>query len=119
MRIVIFVLLLCSQLAFSQDLVIGIKDSKPFVDSTQTINGDADTPSQKGISVELWELIAKYRGWSYTYKQYQSIDDLIAATETGEVDVAVSPISSSISRAGRRSVTASRTWVVSTMTTWT
>lgn len=71
-------------------ITVGIKNSKPFVD---TVAVEENGVTGKGIAIELWELMAKQHEIKYRYKTYQTIDDLVKATNAGEVDVAVAPIS--------------------------
>jgi len=87
-NIVLVLTIFLTHTAFANTVVVGIKDSKPFVDVT-ALSDDTG----KGISLELWEILADQQDIEYTYKQYQTIDDLIAATQSGEIDVAVAPIS--------------------------
>ena len=89
MRIVFILLLLVSQFAQAEQIVVGIKDSKPFVN----IAAIAEKTPGKGITVDLWEILAEQNNIEYEFRQYQSIDDLIRATKSGDIDIAVAPIS--------------------------
>ncbi len=62
-------------------LIVGTKVTEPFV--LRRPDG-----SWEGISIELWENIARELGWTYEYRQYE-LTDVIEATQSGAVDVAV------------------------------
>ena len=64
-------------------LQVGIAGSEPFV----------FTDSNKGISIEVWEQIAKKKLWKYEYEHYNSVDDALFALKKGNIDVVVGPIS--------------------------
>lgn len=68
-------------------LIVGVAGSEPFI-----INkGNDDDLS--GIAIELWEDLAKDKDWNYRYKTYNSVNDALNATENGELDLVVGPIS--------------------------
>tara|TARA_R110002124_G_scaffold63350_43_gene173550 strand:- start:15831 stop:17012 length:1182 start_codon:yes stop_codon:yes gene_type:complete len=52
-----------------------------------------------GMAVELWEEIASGLGYASTYVDYPTIGGLIAASEAGQIDIAVSNISITEERA--------------------
>jgi ABC-type amino acid transport substrate-binding protein len=66
-------------------LTIGIKITPPFIMK-------AENGGYTGLSIELWERIAKQIDRSYTFKEYSFID-LLEATENGEVDLSINPFS--------------------------
>jgi ABC-type amino acid transport substrate-binding protein len=79
------VLLLCLlallQPVAARELRVGTKLTEPFVLR-------AADEEWGGISIELWERIAADQGWTFTYREL-SLDELLAQTEAGSLDVAV------------------------------
>jgi ABC-type amino acid transport substrate-binding protein len=65
-------------------LTIGVYESPPFI---MQVEGQ-----YTGLSVDIWEQIAIERGYSYEYKNYQSLSDLIEAISTTEVDLSINPL---------------------------
>ncbi|KHE93291.1 MAG: transporter substrate-binding domain-containing protein [Candidatus Scalindua rubra] len=64
----------------TETLRVGIAGSKPFVfDESKT-----------GISLDIWEKIAKKKSWSYEYVSFKNVND---ALSKGNVDLVVGPIS--------------------------
>jgi ABC-type amino acid transport substrate-binding protein len=45
-----------------------------------------DDGSWEGIAVELWQNVARERGWRYELREYDSIAALLRAVEAAEVD---------------------------------
>lgn len=97
--VLVWLLLLCSSHAVAQTpdevpaqdasdstatLSVGVYESPPFV-----IVDENDR--FQGLAIDLWERIADERGWSFDYQNY-SRDELLAATQQGDVDVAVGAI---------------------------
>lgn len=79
---------------YSNDkMVVGIKDSQPFVNVINLSESE-----NRGISIELWEKVAKYNNIDYVYKRYSTVDELINASQTGEIDIGVAPISITANR---------------------
>ncbi|WP_116133695.1 transporter substrate-binding domain-containing protein [Tropicimonas sp. IMCC34043] len=70
---------------------VGIIDSPPFV-----MNATTD-PS--GIAIELWESVAKDRGYEFNYIVYPSIREILRATRASEIDVAVADMTITRERA--------------------
>jgi ABC-type amino acid transport substrate-binding protein len=66
----------------TQPLLVGVFDAPPF--SMQNADG-----SWEGLSVELWEAVARERGWAYELREYDSLALLLQAVEAG--DVAATP----------------------------
>jgi ABC-type amino acid transport substrate-binding protein len=51
-----------------------------------------DTGGYTGLSIELWERVAKQLNLSYEYKEYNFFE-LLEATEKGQVDLTINPFS--------------------------
>ncbi len=70
-----------SSSAGDRTLVVGTKVTEPFVmrDATGT---------WRGISIELWENIARETGWTFEYRELE-LTPLIEATRDGSIDAAV------------------------------
>ena len=94
-------LVLASGPALAQDstplngkaVTVGVYTSPPFVTAT----GDGFG----GIAIELWEHVAARLGLATTFREFTTIRDLIAAAEHGDIDVAVTNLSITQSRALR------------------
>lgn len=70
-------------------LKIGIKNTPPFT----IIQNQGNNPIYKGISVELWELIAdelKITKEEYEFVQYDLVQ-LLSSVENGEIDLCINP----------------------------
>ncbi len=67
----------------SYTLSVGIAGSEPFVFAE----------SKSGISIEIWEQIAKKMSWKYDYTSFKNVDDALLALNQGDIDVVVGPIS--------------------------
>ena len=98
MRIRIRVLLmacLCAWMASASaaPLTVAVKASPPF--SFQ--NGDR----WDGVSVELWEQVAKNAGYEYRFRPYKTVADMLTAVELGQADVAIGAISVTADRERR------------------
>nr|WP_294523708.1 transporter substrate-binding domain-containing protein [uncultured Rhodopila sp.] len=69
----------------SRDVIIGIKEAPPFVikapDGTWT-----------GISIELWTRIAEKLGLRTTFREYQTVPDLLRATADGTLGASIAAI---------------------------
>ena len=87
-------LLFVSCLTFSQEkkLVVGIKDAPPFV--------IVDENGISGVSIELWDIIAKDLGLEYEFKEY-SLTDLLQRIEDGTVDLSINPLTVTAGRLER------------------
>lgn len=77
----------------SEPLNVGIYVNPPFVMKT----GEKFT----GMAVELWEDLAAKLDRQYHYVEFQTLHDLVAATASGKVDVAVTNMTINQSRAER------------------
>ena len=64
----------------TQTLRVGVFDAPPF--SMKNEEGDWE-----GLSVELWESIARHQGWAYELREYDSLALLLKGVQAGEVDV--------------------------------
>lgn len=85
-------LLLVSVLEANTDktnLKVGFEVMPPFIIKT--------SKSYIGVSVELWDKVADSLNVSFTYVEYE-LSDLLKAVETGEVDIAISPLTVTSSR---------------------
>lgn len=72
---------------FSQNdsvLTVGVKSSPPFIIANEAA-------SYTGLSIDLWETVSDRLGLNYRYKEYD-LSGLLQALESGEVDVAISPL---------------------------
>ncbi|MDG2422726.1 MAG: transporter substrate-binding domain-containing protein [Phycisphaerales bacterium] len=78
-----------SQSSDKKILRVGVAEEPPF---TILNNGE-----WSGISVELWEMVAKSLGWKWQYESY-SLSELLAKVEAREVDVAVGDITRTSAR---------------------
>jgi ABC-type amino acid transport substrate-binding protein len=82
----VLLLALLAPAARAQDaLVVGIKETPPFV-----IRGEGDTWT--GISIELWERAAKRLGRTFTYRE-TDLAGLLRGVEDGSLDAAVAALS--------------------------
>jgi len=63
----------------TQPLVVGVLDAPPF--SMKRADG-----SWEGIAIELWQAVARERGWEYELREYDSLGSLLRAVEAGDVD---------------------------------
>lgn len=73
-------------------LTVGTNSAPPlmFLD-------DRDRP-QAGYSLELWQIIANELEVSYQWRTFKTVPSLLAAVETGEVDVAIAAITATAER---------------------
>ncbi len=67
----------------SRKLVIGLKESPPFVVQEQD--------DYKGVCLDLWAEIANELGYEYTFKSY-NLEGLLEAVEKKEVDLSINPL---------------------------
>ncbi|NYT24860.1 transporter substrate-binding domain-containing protein [Alcaligenaceae bacterium] len=78
-------------------LVIGVHVDPPFV-----MKGGE---GYEGVAIDLWESLPLSGTTPYRYTEYESLRDLLRATENGSVDVAVTNIIINQSRAHRMDLT--------------
>lgn len=64
---------------------VGVAGTPPFVEYNPKID------KYQGISIDLWESIAKEKGWNYNYKHYETTEGLLRATHKGMVNVGIGP----------------------------
>ena len=74
-----------TEAAPARSVEVGLFVSPPFV--MKAADG------HDGMAVDLWELVADRLGLASRYRVYPSVRELVAATEAGEVDVAVTNLS--------------------------
>ena len=67
----------------TRPLIIGVALAPPFVMKS----GNTYT----GLSVELWNNIARQNQWEFTWKEFE-LQDLLKALEKGEVDICINPL---------------------------
>lgn len=72
-------------------LTVGVLVSPPFVMK----NDGAFT----GLAIDLWENLAADKDWAYEYKEYRTFRDLLGATESGALDVAMTNLTITQQRA--------------------
>jgi len=68
-----------------RNVVVGLKVAPPFVMK-------ASDGTWTGISVELWDHIAEKLHWHTTFREYQTVPEMLKATAGGQVDAAISAI---------------------------
>lgn len=84
----------------SEPMTVGVYLSPPFVMK--------DGDHYSGMAIELWEGTAKPLHLVYAYREYPTFEALIAATQRGEVDAAVSNLTITRDRVER--ITFSQPW---------
>ena len=72
-------------------LTVGIMAHPPFV--IKKPNGE-----YTGFSIELWEKIAVDNQLKFIYQEFSDVEPLLAATSSGQIDVALSDITVTASR---------------------
>ncbi|WP_352728857.1 transporter substrate-binding domain-containing protein [Mesorhizobium sp. M0276] len=93
---ILFLMLLWPQVAAeaqqpSEPLNVGLFVNPPFVMK--------DKGQFTGMAINLWEGLAAKLGRQYRYVQFDTIRDLVVATASGKVDVAVTNLTINQSRA--------------------
>ena len=66
-----------------EKLLVGISGGEPFVFNE----------SKSGISLEIWDKIAKQESWKYEYISFKNVDDALHDLTKGNIDLVVGPIS--------------------------
>jgi len=66
-----------------EKLLVGITGGEPFVFNE----------SKTGISLEIWDKIAKQESWNYEYISFKNVDDALHDLIKGNIDLVVGPIS--------------------------
>jgi len=89
-----------NQQAFAQrdTLTVGIYHNPPFVIKT----GDNDF---EGLSIELWENIARSANLTFRYEQYSDYIGILKRLEYKEIDLTINPIDVNDSRVNKFDVT--------------
>ncbi|AEC19109.1 Ionotropic glutamate receptor [Pusillimonas sp. T7-7] len=80
-----------STFAQAQSLVVGVLASPPFVIEN---NGKFT-----GLAIDLWEELASENEWQSGYRKYETFRELLDATESGHVDLAMTNITITQQRA--------------------
>lgn len=89
--VLFFTVIQSSQVYSSTDtLYVGVKHSPPFLYSE---NGNIH-----GINAQLFESVAQSLNLEYQYVEFPYVDSLIAAIQSGQVDIAISPLTVTSSR---------------------
>ena len=65
--------------------IVGIKEAPPFI--IKESDG-----SYSGLSISLWKQIANKGDIRFEFKEYKNVVSILAATEKGEVDICISPL---------------------------
>ena len=65
-------------------LIVATKEAAPF-----SLKGTDQR--WEGISIELWEEIARHRGWEYEYRE-MSLEEMLQALEAGSIDLAAAAL---------------------------
>lgn len=81
---------LTAQDTLQQELVIGVKETPPFV--IQNEDG-----SYSGLSVDLWNSVANELDVSFRYKSME-LPELLAGLESNKIDVSINPLTVTSSR---------------------
>lgn len=79
-----------TQGATSKPLTVMTIERRPF--SMKAPEG------HKGFSIDLWNAIAKNRGWSFTYKNTATFKEMLGAVEGRKADLAIANISITAAR---------------------
>lgn len=78
------------EISSSDTLIVGVAGSQPFV--------FPNTSENKGIAEDLWEELAVKKGWTYSYRYFDQVEEAISELEKERLDVLVGPISITSSR---------------------
>lgn len=78
--------------AITTSIRVGTKDLPPFVFTQTDASLQSDVPPY-GYSIDLWQEIAGDLDLETEWITYQSVSDLLAGVQTGEIDVAIAGIS--------------------------
>lgn len=72
---------------YNTALIVAVAGDAPFV----IHNPDDD--SLEGISLSIWESVAREKKWQYQYKYFDTVDKALNALKQGQVDLLAGPIS--------------------------
>lgn len=78
------------EISSSDTLIVGVAGSQPFV--------FPNASEDKGIAVDLWEGLALKKGWTYSYRYFDQVEEAISELERESLDVLIGPISITSSR---------------------
>jgi len=78
---------------FKDTLLVGIHQDPPFVIK--------DTGGYSGVSIELWEHMAKEMGIAFEYEEFSDAVGIIRSLDYNELDLTINPMSNSPSRLER------------------
>lgn len=78
----------------STALRVGTAGTAPFI-----------TSDDKGISIDIWDRVARAMGVTYATEHYASVSDALTALEAGQLDVVVGPVSISSDRVAKLDMT--------------
>ncbi len=73
---------------------VGIAGTAPFVTNENT-----------GISLDIWDEVARHMGARYTTEAYPSVSEALQALDAGQLDAVVGPVSISSDRVARMDMT--------------
>ncbi len=79
--------------AISEPIKIGLKETPPFVVSN---NG-----KYEGLSIQSWEMINEDTGLQYEYVAFETLEKLLDAIESCEVDMSINPVTVTTQRMER------------------
>lgn len=77
--------------AQAQPLTVGVMVSPPFVTE--------DNGKFTGLAIDLWEEVAAEKEWQFEYREYETFRDLLDATDSGHVDLAMTNLTITQQRA--------------------
>ena len=76
-----------------KDLIVGVHESPPFV-----IKQDG---GYSGMAIRLWELVAGELNLKYSYKEFDTVREMIDAAAASQIDAAVTNLTITEARAAR------------------
>lgn len=79
--------------AQDEPLIVGVHESPPFVSEEEG--------RFSGMAIDLWEYLAKELELEYRYVPFDTVSEMVNATAAGEVDVAVTNLTITETRAER------------------
>ncbi len=83
--LILFVTISLPFVGHAKDLRVTVIEREPFV--------KIEDGKYSGFSIDLWEAIAKNRGWTYKYEPVNSFIELLRAPRTATSDLAIANIS--------------------------
>jgi len=79
----------CGPITYGDSINVAVRHAPPFV--YQKIDATTGEPRLKGISIDLWERVAREIGVDYQYV-CKGLSDTLQLLESGGIDMAVSPL---------------------------